>query len=128
MPNDFYNNIANVAERLLKDYGREIVIRAHPTPKWYPGAPAPDPGVNPVDIIATGVFRDHIKTLKNGEEIVRKNATFLFSAKDIPDAFDFTATGTLIIDGDIEYKVLTIEITKPGSVPLYYEVEVAKRG
>ena len=123
--NDFYDSMADTAQDLLSDYGKDLVLTrivpgAYNPTTGIPGAPTPT--TYTVKALVTN-FNDY-RVANSGGLIKTGDRRIFVAAKNLP-IFPDPATDSVTLDG-VTWKV--VNATKPVDAQVIYELQVRRTG
>ena len=116
------NRAAEVAQRLIRQNGRQVDLVRAPTAPADPSAPwdGPTPG-SEQRLTVWAVVTDYKNNAVDGEEIMRGDRMLIIPALEMngedPNTYES------VVDGSDRWNTMRVETIKPGSVPIVYKMQ-----
>lgn len=120
----FYDHIASVADSLITKYGRSLVFVPAPdvsdsSKPWRGPDLSADP---PAGTSAIGVITDYSEDEIDGVTVLRGDKRCLTRMAGIEDPNSFKT----IVDGSETWRIVRIDVTKPGDTFLLHEIQIRR--
>ena len=116
---DFYTDLADTAEDMIEEFGREVTLR-RVNPGAYSPATNSNSGGSVVDRTISAVFTNYSEREIDGEIILRGDQKALVAATVEP------AHNDKIIDGTKVFTVINVQPLQPGIDVLIYKLQVRR--
>ena len=113
---DVYTRAAATSARLITKYGRSLSLKT----EAFTGATPWAPTVTPTSTTITGVVSDYQQKDIDGTLIQAGDKKFVISSAVVP-----TLAGR-IVDGSLEYSIVSVTEIKPGATAVLYIVQGRK--
>lgn len=117
-----YTELAQAASDLVADFGRDYVINRKARGEYDPAANA-RVDVYDSNYTVRGVLSDYRERQVDGESVLRGDKQFIFAALGLPIE---PALTDVVVDGADAWRIVSLELTKPGSTALCYVAQVRR--
>jgi hypothetical protein len=116
----FYAGLASTAANVLRSFGTSLTLRRRGTGKY--DAATGRPTLTIADETVIGVVEDFKAFEVDNINVQRGDKRITIAAKDLAPM----AVGDAIIDGTVEYSIVSISTVAPAGVGLVYQVQVRR--
>ena len=113
-----YATLVNTATRMITDFGRDVVLR-RVTSGTYNPTTGTTTGDATADETIRVVFTDYDKQTIDAGLVERGDKNILLFAEGVAEP----KTTDIIVDGSVQYKIITVSVVKPGNTAILYKIQ-----
>ncbi|MGO4326738.1 hypothetical protein AB4Z48_18080 [Cupriavidus sp. 2TAF22] len=120
-----YDEMAAMADELLREFGKALVLRRVTAGTYDPGSSSAQPAT--ADYPATGALFDYA-LLAAGQTFLADTVIQVGDKQCLmsPAAVPLPVTGDLVIDGADTWQVQNVKAVNPAGTPVLYELHVRR--
>ncbi|PSL23473.1 hypothetical protein [Dyadobacter jiangsuensis] len=118
----FYGEMAELAKEQIEEFGRSVILRRNNQGDYDPATDSFSGGSS-ADVSVIALFTKFEQNEIDGTIILRDDKKVLIAASSLASP---PQHNDILVDGDYEYKVLPLDIIRPGDTPLIYKLQVRK--